>query len=57
MSSTWIEIDLGADRAIGSVTLHPRTDTGGAGGGTAGFPVDFTIQTRADGATSYTGCR
>ncbi|MEH0663734.1 discoidin domain-containing protein [Streptomyces stelliscabiei] len=53
----WIEIDLGADRAIGSVTLHPRTDTSGAGGGTAGFPVDFTIQTRLDGATSYTTAR
>ncbi|MER6154346.1 discoidin domain-containing protein [Streptomyces sp. NPDC001868] len=53
----WIEVDLGADRPIGSVTLHPRTDTGGAGGGTAGFPVDFTIQTRLDGATSYTIAR
>ncbi|MEU1319962.1 discoidin domain-containing protein [Streptomyces tibetensis] len=53
----WIEIDLGADRTIGAVTLHPRTDTGGAGGGSAGFPVDFTIQTRPDGATSYTTAR
>ena len=50
----WIEIDLGADRAVGTVTLHPRTDTSG---GTAGFPVDFTIQTRLDGATSYTTAR
>lgn len=53
----WIEIDLGANRAIGSVTLHPRTDTGAAGGGTAGFPADFTIRTRTDGATSYTTAR
>jgi hypothetical protein len=53
----WIEVDLGADRAIGSVTLHPRTDIAATGGGTAGFPVDFTIQTRADGATSYTTAR
>ncbi|MFE6621116.1 discoidin domain-containing protein [Streptomyces sp. NPDC057740] len=53
----WVEIDLGADRAIGSVTLYPRTDTGGAGGGSAGFPVDFTLQTRTDGATSYTTVR
>ncbi|MFF4655454.1 discoidin domain-containing protein [Streptomyces sp. NPDC001381] len=53
----WIEIDLGADRAIGSVTLHPRTDTGAAGGGTAGFPVDFTIQTRPDGSGTYTTAR
>ncbi|WP_326573845.1 discoidin domain-containing protein [Streptomyces sp. NBC_00481] len=53
----WIELDLGADRAIGSVTLHPRTDAGASGGGTAGFPVDFTLQTRVDGATSYTTAR
>ncbi|MFJ3804308.1 discoidin domain-containing protein [Streptomyces sp. NPDC090088] len=53
----WIEIDLGADRAIGSVVLHPRTDTAAVGGGTAGFPIDFTLQTRADGATTYTTVR
>ncbi|BBC31116.1 Glycoside hydrolase family 78 [Streptomyces graminofaciens] len=53
----WIEVDLGADRAIGSVTLHPRTDTGGAGGGSAGFPADFTIQTRTDGSSTYTTAR
>ncbi|MFD5914437.1 discoidin domain-containing protein [Streptomyces massasporeus] len=53
----WIEVDLGADRSIGTVTLYPRTDTGGAGGGTAGFPVDFTLQTRADGSSTYTTVR
>jgi hypothetical protein len=53
----WIEVDLGADRTIGAVTLHPRTDTGGAGGGSAGFPVDFTLQTRSDGASSYATVR
>jgi hypothetical protein len=53
----WIEVDLGVDRPIGSVTLHPRTDTGGSGGGTAGFPVDFTFQTRTDGGTTYTTAR
>ncbi|MDX3242383.1 discoidin domain-containing protein [Streptomyces sp. ME18-1-4] len=53
----WIEVDLGADRAVGSVTLQPRTDTGAAGGGSAVFPADFTIRTRADGATSYTTVR
>jgi hypothetical protein len=53
----WIEIDLGTERVIGSVTLFPRTDTPAAGGGTAGFPVDFTLQTRADGATSCTTVR
>ncbi|MFC8094554.1 discoidin domain-containing protein [Streptomyces sp. NPDC057301] len=53
----WVEIDLGADRAIGSVTLHPRTDAPAAGGGTAGFPVDFTLQTRADGTATYSTVR
>ncbi|MFI1727414.1 discoidin domain-containing protein [Streptomyces sp. NPDC020489] len=53
----WIEVDLGADRAIGSVTLDPRTDTAAAGGGAAGFPVDFTLQTRAEGTASYTTVR
>ncbi|MFE9448075.1 discoidin domain-containing protein [Streptomyces sp. NPDC006739] len=53
----WIEVDLGADRSVGSVTLYPRTDTAGTGGGTAGFPVDFALQTRADGSTSYTTVR
>jgi hypothetical protein len=56
-SPLWIEVDLGADRAIGSVTLHPRTDTSASGGGTAGFPVDFTFQTRTDGGTTYTTAR
>ncbi|MER6186982.1 discoidin domain-containing protein [Streptomyces sp. NPDC001652] len=53
----WIEVDLGADRSIGTVTLYPRTDTRGAGGGTAGFPVDFALQTRADGSSTYTTVR
>ncbi|MFI5472703.1 discoidin domain-containing protein [Streptomyces cacaoi] len=53
----WIEIDLGTDRTIGSVTLHPRTDTTTTAGDTAAFPVDFTLQTRADGATAHTTAR
>ncbi|MCG7210082.1 discoidin domain-containing protein [Streptomyces arenae] len=53
----WIEVDLGADRAISSVTLMPRTDTASAGGDTAGFPVDFTLQTRADNSSTYTTVR
>lgn len=40
-------VGLGADRALGSVTLHPRADTGGAGDGTARFPVGSVIKTRA----------
>jgi hypothetical protein len=53
----WIEVDLGADRPIGAVTLHPRSDTAAAGGGSAGFPVDFTLQTRGDGSASYSTVR
>ena len=53
----WIEVDLGADRSIGSVTLHPRSAASGAGGGTANFPVDFTLQTRPDGSGTYTTAR
>ncbi|MFF6983514.1 discoidin domain-containing protein [Streptomyces sp. NPDC008343] len=53
----WLEIDLGANRAIGSITLRPGTDPVAADGSTLGFPVDFTLQTRADGATSYTTVR
>ena len=56
-NSVWIEVDLGADRAIGTLTLSPRTDTAAVGGGTAGFPADFRIQTRADRATTYTTVR
>ncbi|WP_327724588.1 discoidin domain-containing protein [Streptomyces europaeiscabiei] len=53
----WVEIDLGADTDLDAVRLFPRTDTGGAGGGTEGFPVDFTIQTRPDGSSTYTTAR
>nr|WP_259408243.1 glycoside hydrolase family 78 [Streptomyces akebiae] len=42
---------------MGSATLYPRTDTGGAGGGTPGLPADFTLQIRADGDTSNTTAR
>ncbi|MFJ3811642.1 discoidin domain-containing protein [Streptomyces sp. NPDC090073] len=56
-SPVWVEVDLGVDRPIGTVKLCPRTDTQSAAGGTAGFPVDFTLQTRADNGTSYTTVR
>lgn len=52
-SPVWVEIDLGVDRPIGSITLYPRTDTAAVGGGSAGFPVDFTIQTRNNSANDY----
>ncbi|WP_330262158.1 discoidin domain-containing protein [Streptomyces griseorubiginosus] len=53
----WMEIDLGADTDLDAVCLFPRTDTPAVGGATAGFPVDFTIQVRADSATAYTTVR
>ncbi|CAM5715817.1 alpha-L-rhamnosidase OS=Streptomyces griseorubiginosus OX=67304 GN=AQJ54_19195 PE=4 SV=1 [Streptomyces griseorubiginosus] len=53
----WVEIDLGADTDLDAVRLFPRTDTPAVGGGTAGFPVDFTIQTRPDGSGTYTTVR
>ncbi|WP_258543894.1 hypothetical protein [Streptomyces ipomoeae] len=45
--------------AQASVTpaLPSPSPAAAAGGGTAGFPVDFTLQTRADGAASYTTVR
>ncbi|MCD9879718.1 discoidin domain-containing protein [Streptomyces sp. NR30] len=53
----WVEIDLGADTDLDAAHLFPRTDTPAEGGGTAGFPVDFTLQTRTDGGTTYTTAR
>ncbi|WP_443041708.1 discoidin domain-containing protein [Streptomyces sp. B21-097] len=49
----WVEVDLGAD----TVRLFPRTDTPAVGGGTPGFLVDFTIQTRPDGSSTCTTAR
>ncbi|MFL5997798.1 MAG: alpha-L-rhamnosidase C-terminal domain-containing protein [Streptomyces sp.] len=51
-SPVWVEIDLGADRDLNEVVLHPRTDTTTADGLTPGFPVDFTLRTRQSGSTS-----
>ncbi|MFL6072997.1 MAG: discoidin domain-containing protein [Mycobacteriales bacterium] len=44
----WVQLDLGAARPIGRVDLYPRDDGGNIG---AGFPVDFSIETSADGST------
>ncbi len=42
----WIQVDLGAVHAVGSVDLYPRNDAGFVG---EGFPVDFTIQLSNNG--------
>ncbi|WP_346779680.1 discoidin domain-containing protein [Streptomyces sp. S3(2020)] len=54
---TWLQVDLGADRPIRSLVLYPRTGTGGVGGGSAGFPVDFAVQTRPHGSGDWTTVR
>ncbi|MGN9810434.1 alpha-L-rhamnosidase-related protein [Micromonospora sp. BQ11] len=54
VAGTWIELDLGVNRPISALTLAPRTDTPASGGGTANFPIDFTIATRPDGGGAYT---
>ncbi|SDS50539.1 F5/8 type C domain-containing protein [Streptomyces sp. TLI_053] len=56
-SPVWIEIDLGADADVDAVRLFPRTDTPAVGGGTAGFPVDFSIQTRTASSSTYSTVR
>jgi hypothetical protein len=44
----WVQIDLGASATIASVDIYPRNDPARLG---EGFPVDFTIETSADGQT------
>jgi hypothetical protein len=44
----WVQIDLGASATLGSVDIYPRNDPARLG---EGFPVDFTIETSADGQT------
>ncbi|MBT3381279.1 MAG: sulfatase-like hydrolase/transferase [Lentisphaerae bacterium] len=52
-SPTWLEIELGQQKAIKTITLFPRTDTKSINGMTAGFPVDLTISLRTPGG-AYT---
>jgi alpha-L-rhamnosidase len=49
-----VEVDLGANKTFTRVILYPRTDTLTSGGLTPDFPVNFTIQTRTNGSTTYT---
>ncbi|GAA2007587.1 hypothetical protein GCM10009838_87400 [Catenulispora subtropica] len=46
----WVQVDLGSARSLDRVDLYPRSDGANAG---QGFPIDFTIQTSADG-TNWT---
>lgn len=45
-----VQIDLGTIQSVGSVKLYPRYPCNGVGGGSASFPVDFTIQVSTDGS-------
>jgi alpha-L-rhamnosidase len=47
-------IDLGAPRTFDEVLLYPRTDTLTTDGRTAGFPVDYSVQTAAEPAGPFT---
>lgn len=53
-SNEWIEIDLGANKTFNVVKLFPRTDEPAYGGGSANFPVDFTIQVKPNGGAYST---
>ncbi|SEF19856.1 alpha-L-rhamnosidase [Amycolatopsis pretoriensis] len=44
-----LTLDLGVTRTFDQVVLYPRTDTLTADGKTPNFPVDYTVQTAADG--------
>lgn len=53
----WVTVDLGSDRVINTVTLYPRYDTTATDGGSADFPVDFTIQVRKAANTEFATVR
>jgi hypothetical protein len=42
----WVQIDLGGSASVGIVDIYPRNDPARLG---EGFPVDFSIETSADG--------
>lgn len=46
-------IDLNSNQTVGCVRLYPSKNKG-VGGGTAGFPVDFTVQISTDGISYST---
>lgn len=53
-ANEWVEVDLGVNVAFNQVKLFPRTDVDTSGGETPNFPVDFTIQIKVSGGSSYT---
>lgn len=53
-ANEWVEIDLGANTGFNLVQIFPRTDVDTSGGETPNFPVDFTIQVKLNGGSTYT---
>lgn len=49
-----LAVDLGSNQTVNQVKLYPRTNATGVGGGSADFPVNFTIETSTDGSTYTT---
>jgi hypothetical protein len=45
----YVVIDLGSNQTFNTVKLFPRTDTSAVGGGSANFPLNFTIQVSSNG--------
>ena len=47
----YVDVDLGSNQSISSVTLFPRTGVAAVGGGSPDFPVNFTVQVAPDGGS------
>lgn len=47
----YVDIDLGSNQTFSQVVLFPRTDAVSTSGGTANFPVNFTLQVAPDGGS------
>lgn len=48
----WVDVSLGSSHTVNQVKLFPRTGATGTSGGSANFPVNFTIEVSTDG-TNY----
>ena len=50
----WLEIDLGANTSFDKVRLHPTTEAVAVGGGSPGFPEEFSIEVESDDGSGGT---
>jgi alpha-L-rhamnosidase len=53
----WVEVDLGRNVRFDAIRLYPRSDADSVRFTAANFPVDFTVETRADGASGFETAR